>query len=223
MDLPGNPADLLREDLSNLRLLNRTLGGYRGVLWGLKCFLDRKEPSRFSLLDIGTGSGDIPIAIVRWAKAREISARVVAMEADPVTAGMARRLTRDFPEISIVLGNALHPPFAPRSFDFVLSSQLLHHFSEAEIVSLLRIWSRLAGRALLVSDLIRHPVAYHGIRLLTLIFTRNQMTRTDGPLSVRRAFTLAEWRELFCQADVGEFRLYPVFPFRLLALFPARG
>lgn len=223
MDLPGNPADLLREDLSNLRLLNRTLGGYRGVLWGLKCFLDRKEPSRFSLLDIGTGSGDIPIAIVRWAKAREISARVVAMEADPVTAGMALRLTRDFPEISIVLGNALHPPFAPRSFDFVLSSQLLHHFSEAEIVSLLRIWSRLAGRALLVSDLIRHPVAYHGIRLLTLIFTRNQMTRTDGPLSVRRAFTLAEWRELFCQADVGEFRLYPVFPFRLLALFPARG
>ena len=36
MDLPGNPRELLVEDLRNLRIINRYLGGYRGVIKGLK-------------------------------------------------------------------------------------------------------------------------------------------------------------------------------------------
>ncbi len=223
MDLPGNPAGLLEEDLGNLRLLNRILGGYRGVLWGLEHLVDGKESGGFSLLDLGTGSADIPAAIVRWAKGKGIPVRVVALEPDPITVAVAQRLTRDLPEISVVRGDAGHPPFCPASFDFVLSSQLLHHFSEREIVSLLRIWSSLARRAILVSDLIRHPLAYFGISLLTRLFTRNEMTRIDAPLSVRRAFTLDEWRGLFTQAAIGEFRLFSVFPFRLFAYFPLKG
>ncbi|MEK7377910.1 MAG: methyltransferase domain-containing protein, partial [Candidatus Binatota bacterium] len=125
MDLPGNPAGLLEEDLTNLRLLNRTLGGYRGVLWNLDRLINEKENARFTLLDVGTGSGDIPRAIVRWARARGISVNIVALEPDPVTAGVARRLTKDLPEISIVRGDARHLPFASASFDFVLASQFL--------------------------------------------------------------------------------------------------
>ena len=223
MDLPGNSADLLEEDLNNLRILNRTLGAYRGVLRGLEYLLAENVTAHFSLLDIGTGNGDIPAAIVRWAKGKGITVRVVALESDPVTAAVARRLTRDLPEISIVRGDAFCPPFSPASFDFVLSSQLLHHFSEEEIVVLLRKWSCLARSGLLVSDLLRHPLAYCGIRLLTFLLTRNEMTRTDAPLSVRRAFTRAEWRELFHQARIGEFHLFPLFPFRLLAFFPLGG
>lgn len=223
MDLPGNPAGLLEEDLGNLRLFNRILGGYRGVLWGLEHLVDGKESGGFSLLDLGTGSADIPAAIVRWAKGKGIPVRVVALEPEPITAAVAGRLTRDIPEISVVRANAFHPPFSPASFDFVLSSQLLHHFSEEEIVDLLRASSRLARRAILVSDLIRHPLAYFGISLLTLLFTRNVMTRTDAPLSVRRAFTMAEWKKLFKQAHIGEFHLLPFFPFRFLAYFPLSG
>ena len=220
MDFPGNPPDLLGEDLGNLRLLNRTLGGRRGVLRGLRHLVEKKKIARFSLLDVGTGSGDIPVAVVRWARGRGIAVRIIALEPDPVTAAVARRLTKDLPEISVVRGDAFRPPFSPASFDFVLSSQLLHHFSEEQIVVLLRRWSGLARRGLLVSDLIRHPLAYFGIRLLTFLFSRNEMTRTDAPLSVRRAFTRAEWRELFRRAGIGEFQLFPFFPFRLLALFP---
>lgn len=223
MDLPGNPADLLEEDLSHLRTINRCLGNYRGVLRCLERIVNQQETIGFSLLDVGTGSGDIPVAIVRWAKRKGISLRVVGVELDPVTAAVARRRTRDFPEISIVRGDALYPPFSTSSFDFVLSSQLLHHFSQEEVVALLKRWSRLARRGVLVSDLIRHPLAYYGIWLLTRLFTRNEMTRTDAPLSVRRAFTLAEWRELFRQTGIGEFYLFPVFPFRLLAFFLLRG
>ena len=105
------------------------------------------------------------------------------------------------------------------SFDLVLSSQMLHHFSENDIINLLRGWSRVARRAIIVCDLVRHPVAYHGIRLVTKALTRNIMTRTDGPLSVQRAFTLDEWRDLFERAGIGPFQLFPKFPFRQITIF----
>jgi SAM-dependent methyltransferase len=242
MDLPGNPRDLLVEDLRNLRIINRYLGGYRGVMKGLKRLVRKDAMSRFSLLDVGTGSADIPKVIVRWARNQRIEARIVALEPEPVTVRVAAMLTQqetnplfipllhrrkegDFRRcgISVVRGDGMAPPFRAASFDFVLASQMLHHFSEEEIVALLRTWSRLARKAILVSDLVRDPLAYYGIRVITHLLTRNQMTRFDGPLSVRRALTLNEWRELFREAAVGPFRVVPIFPYRQMTVISVQG
>jgi SAM-dependent methyltransferase len=242
MDLPGNPRDLLVEDLRNLRIINRYLGGYRGVMKGLKRLVRKDAMSRFSLLDVGTGSADIPKVIVRWARNQRIEARIVALEPEPVTARVAAMLTQQETNplfipllhrrkeghfrrcgISVVRGDGMAPPFRAASFDFVLASQMLHHFSEEEIVALLRTWSRLARKAILVSDLVRDPLAYYGIRVITHLLTRNQMTRFDGPLSVRRALTLNEWRELFREAAVGPFRVVPIFPYRQMTVISVQG
>lgn len=234
MDLPGQPRELLEEDLANLRVFNRYLGGHRSVMCGLARIVREQRLVGFSLLDVGTGSGDIPARITDWAQQLGIKTSIVALEPEPVTARVAARLTnprlqrgkdRDFRRggILVVRGDGSIPPFRPASFDFVLASQLLHHFSEEKIVTLLRTWSQLARRAIIVSDLVRHPVAYHGIRLLTKICTPNVMTRTDAPLSVRRAFTLAEWRELFHQADIGPVQIFSMFPYRVLALVSLNG
>jgi len=236
MDFPGQPRELLEDDLKNLRLINRYLGGCRCVVRGIEQSVRRHRLQSFALLDVGTGSGDIPARITEWAQQRGIKTSIVALEPDPVTARVAATLTQqtnppfipllqrgkegDFRRcgISVVRGDATAPPFAAGSFDFVLTSQLLHHFNDEQIIALLRTWARLARRAILVADLVRHPVAYYGIRLLTTIFTRNRMTRTDAPLSVQRACTIAEWTDLLRRADVGTLRIQWVFPFRMLAL-----
>jgi SAM-dependent methyltransferase len=250
MDFPDNPKDILDEDLRNLRHLNRYLGGHRSVLRGLDRLVGKGKLRRFSLLDVGTGSGDIPARINHWAEQRGIKASIVALEPEPVTAQIAATLTQQvnprvipllqrlpsavipaeagiegeneghsqLSGISVVRGDGDAPPFRAGSFDFVLASQLLHHFSEEKIIALLRTWSRLARRAIIVSDLVRHPIAYYGIRLLTRLFTRNVMTLTDAPLSVERAFTMAEWHELFRRAEIGSFQLFSIFPYRVLAL-----
>jgi SAM-dependent methyltransferase len=218
MDSPGNPKELLVEDLRNLRTINRYLGGYRGVLKGLRGLVGKTRMSRFSLLDVGTGSGDIPKVIVRWARNQGIEAKVVALELDPVTVAEAAHQTRQWPEIVVVRADGMAPPFRETSFDFVLSSQMLHHFSDEKIIVLLRTWSRLARKAILVSDLVRDPLAYYGVRVITHLFTRNEMTRFDGPLSVRRALTLNEWRELFRGAAIGPFRVIPIFPYRQMTV-----
>lgn len=223
MDQPGNPRYLLEEDLQNLRIINRYLGGYRGLLGYLRRLERRGEMKNLSFLDVGTGSGDIPVAVVRWAMGKGIQVRTVGLELDQVTVEVARRQTRSCPEISLVRADAAHPPFSPSSFDFVHASQLLHHFLEEDIVALLRAWSKIARRGILVSDLVRHPLAYWGIFFLTRLFTRNPMTRTDAPLSVHRAFTVEEWTDLFEQAGIGEFHLFRIFPFRFVAVFPLDG
>ena len=218
MDLPGNPRRLLEEDLANLRALNRYLGGYRSVLRGVERLIHQRSLKTFSLLDVGTGSGDISARLAEWARTRGLGAAFTALEGEPVSIAAAATETRPYPEIKLVRGDGLAPPFRAVSFDFVLASQFLHHFSEANIVALLRTWSGIARRAIIVSDLVRHPLAYYGIRSLTRLFTRNVMTLTDAPLSVQRAFTVAEWRELFHRADVGPVQLFSIFPFRVLAL-----
>jgi SAM-dependent methyltransferase len=223
MDLPDQSRELLEDDLRNLRIINRCLGNYRNVVRGLNRLVGSQQLDRFSLLDVGTGSGDIPTVIARWAGRNGVAVRISALEPEPVTVAQATSQTRNFPEISVVRGDGMAPPFHPASFDFVLASQLLHHFSEEQIIRLLRIWSPLARRAIIVSDLVRHPLAYYGIRLLTKCFTRNAMTRTDAPLSVARAFTLAEWRALLREADVGPFQILSAFPFRVMALIFAKG
>lgn len=222
MDSPGQPRELLVDDLRNLRIINRYLGCYRNVLRGLARLTGAPGIRRFTLLDIGTGSADIPTIIARWARRKQIAARISALEREAVTVEQAVEQTRKFPEITVVQGDATAPPFRPASFDFVLASQLLHHFPDEQIVTLLRAWARLARRGIIINDLVRHPLAYHGIRMLTKTFTANVMTRTDGPLSVQRALTIAEWRELFRRADVGMYKIEWALPFRVLGLISLR-
>jgi ubiquinone/menaquinone biosynthesis C-methylase UbiE len=219
MDSPGNPRELLEDDLRNLRIINRYLGNYRAVLGGLARLIDEQKLKRFSLLDVGTGSADIPALIASWAQRHHFTAQLIGLEPEPVTLRAAVKQTRDYPEIGLVRGDGRALPLASDSVDFVLSSQMLHHFSEDDIINLLRGWSRVARRAIIVCDLVRHPVAYYGIRLVTKAFTRNIMTRTDAPLSVQRAFTLEEWRDLFERAGIGPFRVFSKFPFRQITIF----
>ena len=221
MDATEIPRELLIDDLRNLRRLNHYLGNYRNVLRGLARLAGKQN--HFSLLDVGTGSGDVPRAIVQWARRAGLRARVSGLEANRIAVAQAAEQTRRFGEISLVRGDAMTLPFRPASFDFVLASQLLHHYSEERVILLLRQWAAVARQGIIISDLIRHPLPYYGIRLLTRLLTRNVMTLTDAPLSVRRGFTLAEWKKLFDAAEVGAVEVHLAFPFRVLALITVRA
>lgn len=223
MDLPGLSRELLAGNLSDLRFLNRYAGGHRNVVKGLAQLVARDRLDRFSLLDVGAGSGDVSAAIVGWARRRGVGARISGLERQGIAVEQAAEQTRDFPEIAVVRGDASAPPFREKTFDFVLASQLLHHFPDDRIIELLRLWGGLARQAIIVADLVRHPLAYHGVRLLTHALTRNQMTRTDAPLSVRRACTVAEWRELFRRAGIGSFHIEAALPFRMLGIISLGG
>jgi SAM-dependent methyltransferase len=223
MDLPEKPRDLFVDDLRNLRRFNRYLGGSRSVIKGLESLIRAKNVTRLSILDVGTGSADIPKAIVRWARGKAIDVKIVAVELDAIAAREALIQTQDYSEITVIRGDGAETPFHGGKFDVVIASQLLHHFSESDIVAMLRTWSGLAREAVLISDLVRHRLAYHGIGLISRLLTRNVMTRVDAPLSVLRSYTLREWRELLQRAGIGPFRISPMFPFRHMTIIGLAG
>ena len=119
---------------------------------------------------------------------------------------IARDFCAGIPEIRVVQADARQLPFAARSFDFVTCSLLLHHLSEDDTCTVLRNMRLSARYGIVLSDLIRSNFGYGAAWLATRLVSRNRLTRHDGPLSVRRAYSLAELQALMRRAGCGQMK-----------------
>src|ERR1051326_7145179 len=142
--------------LADLRRINRYLGGQRALVQHLFPMIEALGSRRVRLLDVGTGSADIPAMIVEWARARGICIEFVVLDLNTYATQEAQAQTASYPEISIVQGDALQLPFAEGSFDFVLASLFIHHFETAEAARLIASFARAARVAFIINDLRRH-------------------------------------------------------------------
>jgi ubiquinone/menaquinone biosynthesis C-methylase UbiE len=217
MDEPGQDPRELARGLADLRRVNRWLGGTRIALARLAALAGRHPRPAYTLLDVATGSADIPLAAVRWARRRGTGLRVVATDLHAGTLREARNRVRLEPAISVVPADARALPFRDRAFDLVLCSTALHHFDDrAELLRVLGEMARVARIGVVVSDLRRSRAAFAGARLLAAtLWRRHPVTRHDGPLSVRRALTPDELRELAGAAGLESARVRAHAPFRL--------
>jgi ubiquinone/menaquinone biosynthesis C-methylase UbiE len=192
MDRPQPVSAELKSDLSNLRQLNRYFGSYRLVEYFLRRWL--KPRSKMRIVDLATGSGDIPRFIVDHARRINAEVTIDAVDQQASTIEIARGLSRDYPEIEFVPGDVL--AFSREPYDMVLCSLALHHFAEHDAVTLLKRCRSLSKRYVLVADLRRGWLASAGVRLLTALFFRQEMTQIDARLSAARAFSFSEMRSL---------------------------
>lgn len=223
MDRPSLPEAELWEDLANLEWLNRYGGGRRAVLRHLGRLVRRAGLARLHILDVGTGAGDIPRAIVEWARSRGLPVRVVAVERHPQILRYARAACAPYPEIFVEAADALALPFRPRSFDIALAGLLLHHLAPPDAVALLRRLDDLARHGVVVHDLVRSRRAYAGTWLAVRLLSRNRFTRTDGPLSVQRAYTVAELAALAKEAGLAGARIVRQAFFRAVLIHAQGG
>jgi 2-polyprenyl-3-methyl-5-hydroxy-6-metoxy-1,4-benzoquinol methylase len=193
MDRPRPVSPELVSDLENLRKLNRYFGSYRLIRFFLRRWIRRGDNLR--ILDLATGSGDIPRLVVEFA--REVGAQVEidAVDFQPSTIELARRWSAEFSEIRYHCAD-IHRFDENQPYDIVLCSLALHHFSADEAVHLLRRCRGLSRGHVLVADLRRGWFAKVGVALLTTLLFREAMTRNDARVSVVRAFSLRELDEL---------------------------
>jgi 2-polyprenyl-3-methyl-5-hydroxy-6-metoxy-1,4-benzoquinol methylase len=202
MDRPQPVTPELVSDLRNLRKLNRYFGSYRLIEHFLRRWIQPRSQMR--ILDLATGSGDIPRLVVDYARNAGADVKVHAIDQQPSTLEIARSLSRDYPEIEFFESDVLS--FGDRGYDIVLCSLALHHFEEETAVQLLRRCRDLSQRYVLVSDLRRGLLATVGVYLLTAMIFREPMTRTDARLSAERAFSFREFRSLAERAGWKNFR-----------------
>ena len=203
MDQPQPVSPALARDLHNLRQLNRFFGSYALVQY----FLDRwiKPGGSSRVVDLATGSGDIPRLVAVHARTVGATVSIDAIDAQSATLEIARELSADFPEINYHEGD-IRTWQGSEPYDIVLCSLVLHHFSEEDAVRVLRHAADLSRNCTLVADLRRGPLASFGVAALTAVIFRHPMTRHDARLSAARAFSSRELCQLARQAGWKAFR-----------------
>jgi 2-polyprenyl-3-methyl-5-hydroxy-6-metoxy-1,4-benzoquinol methylase len=202
MDRPQPAGRELETTLRELEALNRRFGGHRYPVQ----FMARRFQSlhTYRVLDLGTGGGDFPRAMVDWARNNKIQLVIDGVDASEAVVELARRFSVDYPEIAFKVGKA-ETFEAPHYYDLVHCSLSMHHFSTSDAVEVLRRCRDLSREYVLITDLERSLWAKIAVHVGNVISGNHRMTVTDGDTSARRAFSFKEFRALAKGAGWPEF------------------
>jgi SAM-dependent methyltransferase len=215
MDEPdADPSDL-RRSLTFIRRINACLGYTRATLTHLQRFSRTwRKGQRIDLIDLATGSADIPRAILRWADRRGFDVHIVAVDRHTQTVRAAHDAAPPDPRLRIVQADVFDLPFEPRSFDYALTAMFLHHLDDPDVVRILQRMGSLARRGVIIADLLRHYRAYAWIHVFTA--WANPMVRHDAKVSVAQAFRKNEVLGLRDRAGINFARYYRHFGHRFV-------
>jgi ubiquinone/menaquinone biosynthesis C-methylase UbiE len=209
-DFAASFADIAR--------VNRFLGGTAAVLQAFAPLVTDLPPDRpVRVLDVATGSADIPRALVDAARRGRFGAagrraEIVATDNHPKVLGLARTLSAGYPEITVAPADAFALPFGDASFDIALCSLAFHHFGPEACIQALRELARVSRVGFVVNDLRRDRLACALIWLATRAVGANRLTRHDAPLSVLKAYTLTEYVRMADAAGIREWADVTVRP-----------
>jgi SAM-dependent methyltransferase len=195
-----------------LERVNRWLGDTRALHRSLIATIKKAELAKFSVLDVGAGSGQLLHVLANWTRYHKRQALLVGLELNARSASAIS----DRSEIYAVRGDAMRLPFADNQFDYAMCSLFTHHFEDAGVVMVFRELNRVARRGIFVIDLFRHPIAYFFYTTLGRLILHNRLLRHDGALSILRSFTPREFQLLGEQAGLQHVSVTRRFPYRLV-------
>lgn len=168
------------------------------------------------VLDLATGAGDVPIRL--WQKARRCGLRleIDGCDRSPRAVRYAQESFKSSgAEASFFPWDALEGPL-PSGYDILISSLFLHHLDREQAVGLLRRMGQAARHGLVVNDLARSKRGWALAVVGTRLLSSSEVVHTDGPRSVRAAYTVGEARAMADEAGLSRATVVPVWPCRFL-------
>jgi Methyltransferase domain len=218
LDRPDCDPALAAASYRFMETVNGRFGGIRIV----RRFLAAETAGRhvgipLRILDIGSGSCDIPLAVSRWGRAHGIPLHFTCLEMAGHAIDIARgKLARaGDPAVQLLQEDAFtHQP--AETYDCAIASMCFHHFSDAQILTLLQRLRGFVRNRVLINDLRRSRLASLAARLLLAGWPAG--VRHDALLSIRRGFKISELRSLLRLLDGVTVSVEPARWFRLAAI-----
>jgi ubiquinone/menaquinone biosynthesis C-methylase UbiE len=208
LDGPLDDLSALASNLRDFRRINRWLGGASLSEPAIDAIAAHRP--ELTLLDVGTGGADIPLALIERATRRSRRWSVVAIDSRPevlATAVRVRPAVATTPGLELHVGDGRSLPYPDRSFDVAHASLVLHHLTPIEADGLLREMARVARLGVVVNDLERDRLGWLGAWVMGHLLTGSRFTRHDAPLSVSRSYRASEMVELMQDADLQPVRV----------------
>lgn len=183
------PAGDLAATFDDLDFLNTWFGGHALVLGAVRRAAARASRARsLVVVDVGGGRGDFARRVTQWARRARRKVVVVVVDRDPATLALGRAATAGETRITLVRADAAALPFRAAAADVVTTSLTIHHLQPAEASAAMREMAA-AGRTVVVNDLIRSRASLAIVWLATRLLPLHPVSRHDGLVSVKRAYS----------------------------------
>jgi SAM-dependent methyltransferase len=193
LDGPLPDADVLAGNLRDLSRANQWFGGTDLSARAIATLVG--DTTDVSLLDVGTGAADIPLALLDRAGRAGRHWTVTGLDSRSevlAAAAMVDPRVSAMQGLTLRVGDGRRLPFPDRSFDVAHASLVVHHLDPDDVVAVLLEMRRVARVGVVINDLVRSRVAWGLAWAFSHGLTRNPFTRHDATLSVDRAYTRSE-------------------------------
>lgn len=178
----------LKDVLSEIDRVNRFLGGNRVSLKGIQHLVEVAPQESYNLVDVGCGSGDLLRSVAKWARHRKLQFNLIGIDANPHTIHLAKSFSSDYPEIEFTRMDVFSETFKSVKTDIITCCLTLHHFKDHKNKDFLKYITRQSKLGVVINDLHRSKLAYYLFQLYTLFFMKSRVAKTDGLISILRAF-----------------------------------
>lgn len=216
MDGEAIPFEAITQTLKELNTVNKRLGGHATTLRGIKELLGKKDP--VTICEIGCGGGDNLFAIQQYCLKNNITAHFTGIDMNPDCIAFAQQQYPQLPCQWICSDYAL-VDWGDKKADIIFSSLFCHHFTDEQLVSMLKWLRHNSRKGFFINDLHRHWLAYYLIKYITKYFSKSYLVKNDACLSVARSFKVKEWKQLFDRAGLKLYSISWRWAFRFLVIF----
>ena len=208
-------GDELRDALDKIAVINQWLGGNKITIDGIRKLIEKQPKDKpISIVDVGCGNGDMCRAIARFAKETGRPITVIGVDANLYTTNYAKTLSADFPNISYAVVNVFDDSFSELTYDIAVCTLTLHHFTDDDILALMRLLANEATYGVVINDLHRSALAYRLFQLICFVFRLNPMSKADGLTSILRGFKRPELEHFSKQLAVKKYSITWRWAFR---------
>jgi 2-polyprenyl-3-methyl-5-hydroxy-6-metoxy-1,4-benzoquinol methylase len=217
MDDFSYTGDDLQKALREIAWVNRWLGGRKSVRRSVEETLRRNvvdSSGPLRIVDLGCGSGDYLRTLADWGRKKGLDLHITGVDANPAIIGFAREQAAGYQNIRYLCADILADSFDLSGYDLVLCGLFLHHLEESEQAAIFQKCRTAGVRAVVVTDLHRHWLAYYLFRLICTVLNFSPMSKHDGALSIRKGFQRNDLVRLMQRCGIDRYDLRWKWAFR---------